>query len=770
MPLRSAVAPTLIVLFIALSSGCRKKPAPEPPATDPATVEAADPLGEVIGKLKSTNPATLSKTVTSLNELEIPPEGVARLVELLKQPTHSGAGKYSASEPLSTREAVVMVLLKLGPKGESTLTKDGLPLLREGLKDKDAGAREHTAYAVGLMGEKAAPAVPDLVALCKDKNADVRRAAFGALHDVGPASAVPVLDLLADPDPAVRAATAETLAWLKPLPPGTAAKLIPLLRDKDEAIRADLREQAALALAGMKPVPVEAAPALLAALADVTEKELLNATRPQDGGLLLALRRIGPPAVPGLAKALTDKSVVVRMQAVLALGEIGPAAKEAVPELDKRLDDMTESPLVVVESAVALIRCGGKGEKAFNIFAIAFKSSNPADRAYIVAALARLGRRTREGLPMLAEALGDKDEQVRKIAAAVLGALGPAAKPAIPAMAARLGDESLQLRSNVAEALARLGPAAVGAAPALAKALKDSDASMGATAARALGAIGPAAKDQAGALAEVTGDAKTPTEVRVACAEAMAAIGPGAKAASASALTALLGSPDRELRRAGVRGAGGVGLAEATPQIVGILQKDAFSAMRTEAARALARLGPSVKDPAAVALLKKLAAGSGTPDSQQIWAATAVARIEGDPAPALAVIRKALAMKGDAKTNATPLRIQALEALEELGPAGSAALPQVEKAATEGPAEARARATAALAAFDKASAVEVPKLAELLRDKDVTVRRAAVEALGRLGPLAKPAAGNLQTLVQANDELADAAADALERIDGTVPR
>jgi HEAT repeat protein len=56
----------------------------------------------------------------------------------------------------------------------------------------------------------------------------------------------------------------------------------------------------------------------------------------------LALGYIGPKAnkaVPALIEALKDKETVVRGGAALALGEIGPKAEKAVPALIQALND-----------------------------------------------------------------------------------------------------------------------------------------------------------------------------------------------------------------------------------------------------------------------------------------------------------------------------------------------------------------------------------------------------------------------------------------------
>jgi len=69
-----------------------------------------------------------------------------------------------------------------------------------------------------------------------------------------------------------------------------------------------------------------------------------------------ALGRIGNPAVPALAGALSDPNAVVRLQACKALAYMGAKASPAVPELVHRLYDSEEA--VRMQAANALGQIG----------------------------------------------------------------------------------------------------------------------------------------------------------------------------------------------------------------------------------------------------------------------------------------------------------------------------------------------------------------------------------------------------------------------------
>jgi HEAT repeat protein len=145
-----------------------------------------------------------------------------------------------------------------------------------------------------------------------------------------------------------------------------------------------------------------------------------------------ALVKIGPPAVPALAALLRESATWdVRWKAAEALGEIGPAARDAVPALADALRDGTQNWVVRVAALRALARVAG------------------ADAVAPVRA-----------------ALRDRDPCVRLAAALELGGLGPPARSAAPALRRALTDEDEAVRDAAARALRRLGGGAGAPPPA----------------------------------------------------------------------------------------------------------------------------------------------------------------------------------------------------------------------------------------------------------------------------------------------------------------
>ena len=79
------------------------------------------------------------------------------------------------------------------------------------------------------------------------------------------------------------------------------------------------------------------------------------------GGAAIALGKIGPAAkdaVPALITAIKDKHQNVRWRAAEALGKIGPVAKVAVPALNEALTDENEDVRVAAVQALDKIQGG----------------------------------------------------------------------------------------------------------------------------------------------------------------------------------------------------------------------------------------------------------------------------------------------------------------------------------------------------------------------------------------------------------------------------
>jgi HEAT repeat protein len=158
--------------------------------------------------------------------------------------------------------------------------------------------RAHTcaACALGAIGPEARLAVPALVRVVESRKGDTRNALW-ALGRIGADAqpAVPtILPLLDHPDQEVRFLAIDALG---------------LIRPADEKVFGELARRV-----------------------DPKDATLNH-------HLVGALAQIGPPAVPRLAELAANEHAEIRLLAIRALGEMGPAAKQAIPALVKARDD-----------------------------------------------------------------------------------------------------------------------------------------------------------------------------------------------------------------------------------------------------------------------------------------------------------------------------------------------------------------------------------------------------------------------------------------------
>jgi HEAT repeat protein len=112
------------------------------------------------------------------------------------------------------------------------------------------------------------------------------------------------------------------------------------------------------------------------------------------------------------------------------------------------------------------------------------------------------------------------------------------------------------------------------------------------------------------------------------------------------------------------------------------------------------------------------------------------------------------------------VRLAAIAALERLGPAAKAAVPDLRRTIGSSDAELRVAAIRALASIGGAAAsTAVPELIDAMGDADGRVRQIAAQVLGKLGPEARDAATALcRALEDDNPQVQKAAGEALLNI------
>jgi len=348
------------------------------------------------------------------------------------------------------------------------------------LNGSNANARVEAILGLGDLGETASAALPAMIPLLKDGAADVRFFTAMALGKMGAAAVPGVTGLLHDTNTVVRAAAAQALGRIGPKASRSLPELKPLIQDKNAAVRTEAVQ---------------------------------------------ALGRIEKQnAVPMLIELLQSNVTDVREAAFDALGEMGPAAKAALPALTEIL----RRPATAADTVNDGFYGGfySQGPKADAMQTVCFMSELPEASDAIIAStslfrgngekglcpallFSAMGPNAKPAIPALIKLLQETNRMNRGYVAKALGAIGPSAAAAIPALADLLEDKNQFARVSAAEALGHLGPSAV---PTLVQALQNKNWLVRAKAAEGLGALGSTAAPAATALREKLQD--TDAEVR----------------------------------------------------------------------------------------------------------------------------------------------------------------------------------------------------------------------------------------------------------------
>jgi len=229
--------------------------------------------------------------------------------------------------------------------------KTVLAAMVDALKDSDPTVRAAVAESFGRIGDEAKVAVPGLKTLLKDMDASVRLAGTFALGRVGPegASAVPELMavLASDMDTAVRKEAARAFSLLGlDAKAGVPALAKALREDKSE----EVRQQAATALGKMRGETRDAVAAMIDAMKNDKDKTVR----------VFVIHALGDSLGDGLRgyvkdfadQLIKDPEADVRLALVQELGQLGPAAKEALPALQRAATDVQLSVRNEAKAAV----------------------------------------------------------------------------------------------------------------------------------------------------------------------------------------------------------------------------------------------------------------------------------------------------------------------------------------------------------------------------------------------------------------------------------
>jgi HEAT repeat protein len=253
--------------------------------------------------------------------------GVAAKAEAPVSALNTLNRKLSDPDPRVRLEAV-KTLGKMGTEMQQIAN-----VLAIKLQDNDVTIRIAAAEALGDIGPSAYLATPQLVKALQDKNTDVRRQAAYALGQIGSKAkgAVPALTkALTDDNLVVRQRAAAALGMIGPEAKSAVPALVRLMQSPQEGVPVEDSGQldAVIAIGDIGPAAKDAIPALMTSIKVGEQHMRLLALR--------SLAKVAPhdQALMTLLKTwLKGNSLPMRRAAVGALGELGPDAKQAVPDL-----------------------------------------------------------------------------------------------------------------------------------------------------------------------------------------------------------------------------------------------------------------------------------------------------------------------------------------------------------------------------------------------------------------------------------------------------
>jgi HEAT repeat protein len=504
---------------------------------------------------------------------------------------------------------------------------------------------------------------------------------------------------------------------------------------------------------------------------------------------------ITSPSISDPIKSLQDPDPVVRQAAAQAVWSLKARAKEALPELEKLLNDTSSD--VRVAAARAL---GGMGPDAVAHLQKALANEDSRVRAAAIEGLAAMGQTAKAAQPEVRKAIGDKDPNIRRKAINCWVKLESDPQKLVAGLLPALGDADPGVSSTAQETLGKAPLDAKVVMPVLLEALQGSDDREHLGVCHVVKRLGADAKQAAPPLAAKLREG---SDVRnLAILEALAAIGPDAKEAAPS-IGKALDFKDARVRRASA------------------LALKTFLPPEKESVRMLAKALDDQQEPVLLAALETLKAFG--PEAAEIAPAlvTLALRNQGEAGrlatetltqlgpKAVSALRQAF----DAADRQGRLAI--LPMLQRLGPAAVPVL--IHAAADESvrPAvwtvldsmDVKAKGTLekllrdddpetrvwALVAYIRRGPVEesLPAVVEALKDKDKTIHEQALEALphvipqglsssdqgiriqairlvARLGPNARnmlPALEQVRDDPRSSREVREAAAAAVRRLD-----
>jgi HEAT repeat protein len=398
---------------------------------------------QMVGALEGASPSQWCVLARILGSREVRDE---RLVEVLLEALEDPALASTAAEVLGKLQAdpgrAIPALVRCV---ESALLKNDQPA------DPELGISWGETPPSTAGGT---PAATEVRFMGSGLEMKVRVAAIDAIGRYGPgaASAVGFLKGLVG-------AGAGPGAWEAPSGPVSPLGGTPAVTTEEAGI---LALRAAGALARIEPGSAEIRPVLDHTLRHGTVVQQVFAV-----DLVKDTELDGRFAVPGLLEVLKGKELWARVRAMEALGKVGPAAEEAVPELLEMIGDASWSGYS--ESVgLALARIGEPAVPGLmGLLAV------PEKRRAVLGVLHQMAPAGGRACPRVADLLSDPDAEVRRMACRCLMAMGTHAISVQPGLVHRSEGSSGEPGILAALALSVVDPSNARALARTVEALRD---------------------------------------------------------------------------------------------------------------------------------------------------------------------------------------------------------------------------------------------------------------------------------------------------------
>lgn len=392
--------------------------------------------------------------------------------------------------------------------------------------------------------------------------------------------------------------------------------------------------------------------------------------------------------IDGLLARLRSTDPRARQAAVGELGQLGPRAGRAVPDLLEAFESADE--MTCLAAAGALARLGESVLAHAQRLSALLRDGRRIIRRQSGMILLAVDPDGRTSIPALLGALNDPSRDVRQDAADMVGRSGRLSEAWVSRIVEELHNPDPDVRAWLVRGLCALGANGIRAATL---GLKDSDPQVRMQAAYGLGDLGPGAADAVPALILALGDPETGQAVADTLARVGPPAGPGliaalrhpdapvrARASFAlrylakevpevmTALEPMLKDPSPEVRHQAARSLGwcGAGAVEHLEAALG----DAHPSVRWGAAYGLSLIGPAARQSLG-AVLRLIADPDEFVQASAIWALPAMGAVPEDVLPSL---RRA------SRDPSPTVRRAVLETLERFGPSARDGLDLIENA------------------------------------------------------------------------------------------